>query len=61
MVARGYSSLSFLHGAAEAINKLVLPAYIYHLADFDPSGVNAGKKIEETLQRAGDGCGGALP
>jgi hypothetical protein len=49
MVARGYASLSFLHSAAEAINELVVPAFIYHLGDFDPSGVNAGEKIEETL------------
>ena len=26
-----------------------MPTYIYHLGDFDPSGVNAGEKIEETL------------
>ena len=50
MVARGYASLSFLHTAAEAINALYVPAYIYHLGDFDPSGVNAGEKIEETLR-----------
>jgi hypothetical protein len=50
MVARGYASLSFLHSAAEAINDLTVPAYIYHLGDFDPSGVNAGEKIEETLR-----------
>jgi hypothetical protein len=50
MVARGYASLSFLHSAAEAINKLEVPAYIYHLGDFDPSGVNAAQKIEETLR-----------
>jgi hypothetical protein len=49
MVARGYASLSFLHSAAEYINELEVPTYIYHLGDFDPSGVNAGKKIEETL------------
>src|SRR5262249_37753185 len=49
MVARGYASLSFLHGAAEYINKLDIPTFIYHLGDFDPSGVNAGEKIEETL------------
>jgi hypothetical protein len=49
MVARGYASLSFLHNAAEYINELDVPAYIYHLGDFDPSGVNAGEKIEETL------------
>jgi hypothetical protein len=50
MVARGYASLSFLHGAAEYINELDVPAYIYHLGDFDPSGVNAGEKIEQTLR-----------
>jgi hypothetical protein len=49
MVARGYASLSFLYNAAEYINTLDVPAYIYHLGDFDPSGVNAGEKIEETL------------
>jgi hypothetical protein len=50
MVARGYASLSFLHSAAEHIRDLDVPAYIYHLGDFDPSGVNAGEKIEETLR-----------
>jgi hypothetical protein len=50
MVARGYASLSFLHSAAEHINGLEVPVYIYHLGDFDPSGVNAGEKIEETLR-----------
>ena len=49
MVARGYASLSFLFSAAEYINQLEIPTYIYHLGDFDPSGVNAGEKIEETL------------
>jgi hypothetical protein len=49
MVARGYASLSFLHSAAEYINDLEVPTYIYHLGDHDPSGVNAGEKIEETL------------
>jgi hypothetical protein len=49
MVARGYASLSFLYNAAEYINELDVPTFIYHLGDFDPSGVNAGEKIEETL------------
>ncbi len=57
MVARGYASLSFLHSAAEHINSLDVPAYIYHLGDFDPSGVNAGEKIEETLRELAPGAG----
>ena len=50
MVARGYASLSFLHSAADKIRTLERPAYIYHFGDYDPSGVNAGEKIEQTLK-----------
>jgi hypothetical protein len=50
MVARGYASLSFLHRAAEHIAELDVPTVIFHLGDYDPSGVNAGEKIEETLR-----------
>jgi len=50
MVARGYASLSFLHSSAEAIKGAGLPAFIYHLGDYDPSGVDAGRKIEQTLR-----------
>lgn len=50
MVARGYASLSFLHSSAEHISSLDVPAYIYHLGDYDPSGINAGEKIEQTLR-----------
>ena len=50
MVARGYASLSFLHTAAEYIASLDVPTFIYHLGDYDPSGVNAGEKIEQTLK-----------
>lgn len=50
MVARGYASLSFLHSAADYIRSLEVPTFIYHFGDFDPSGVNAGEKIEQTLR-----------
>lgn len=50
MVARGYASLSFLHEAADYISRLSVPSHIYHFGDFDPSGVNAGEKIEQTLR-----------
>jgi hypothetical protein len=50
MVARGYASLSFLHEAADYISDLEVPTYIYHLGDFDPSGVNAAEKIEQTIR-----------
>lgn len=49
VVTRDYSSLTFLHEAAiKGINK---PTQIYHLGDFDPSGVDAARKIAEELFR----------
>ena len=50
MVARGYASLSFLHSAADYMGSLDVPVFVYHLGDFDPSGVNAGEKIDQTLR-----------
>jgi hypothetical protein len=50
MVARGYSSLSFLHSAAEYIEDLDVPAHIYHFGDHDPSGVDAARAIEEGIR-----------
>jgi hypothetical protein len=48
--ARGYASLSFLHDAASHIDTLDVPAVVFHLGDYDPSGVNAGESIENTLR-----------
>jgi hypothetical protein len=50
MVARGYASVSFLYSAAEEIARQDRPCFIYHFGDHDPSGVNAGEKIDETLR-----------
>ena len=55
MVARGYSSLTFLHSAAEAIAANGRPAYIYHLGDWDPSGQNAADHIERKLREYAPG------
>jgi hypothetical protein len=51
MVARGYSSMSFLHSSAKAIEAKAKPAYIYHFGDLDPSGVDAARDIEAKLRR----------
>jgi hypothetical protein len=55
MVARGYSSISFLHSAAKAIEAKGKPAYIYHFGDLDPSGVDAARDIEAKLRRYAPG------
>jgi hypothetical protein len=49
-VARGFSSLTFLAESAEDITDIGKPTFIYHLGDHDPSGRNAGEKIEQTLR-----------
>ena len=46
MVARGYSSMSFLHSSAKAIEAKEKPAYIYHFGDLDPSGVDAARDLK---------------
>jgi len=50
MVTRGYSSLSFLAGAAEAIRACGKPAYLYYLGDHDPSGIDIPRTIERDLR-----------
>lgn len=50
MVSRGYASLSFLHSAAEDMETEDRPCHIYHLGDWDPSGQDAARHIEETLR-----------
>jgi hypothetical protein len=55
MTSRGYSSLSFVHSAAQAIKAIGKPAHIYHFGDLDPSGQDAARDIEAKLRRyAGD-------
>jgi hypothetical protein len=49
MSARGYSSLSFIHQAAEHIAYINKPTFIYHFGDFDPSGVDASENIDAVL------------
>jgi hypothetical protein len=51
MVARGYSSLSFLHVEAKRLKGETRPIYIYHLGDHDPEGRDACRVIEEKLRQ----------
>ena len=50
MVTRGYSSVTFLHSAAEAIAEQGKPAFIYFLGDWDPSGRDIPRAVEEGLK-----------
>jgi hypothetical protein len=50
MVARGFSSVTYLYNASQNIAEQAKPAYIYHFGDHDPSGRWAARKIEEKLR-----------
>jgi len=50
MVVRGYSSLSFLHSAGEAIAAYGKRTFIYYFGDYDPSGVDIARKVEAGLR-----------
>jgi hypothetical protein len=56
MVARGFSSETYLYGAAEQIRDAKRPAYIYHFGDHDPSGIKAARDIERKLRGFAPGC-----
>jgi hypothetical protein len=56
MIAKGYSSITFIHAAAKAIEAKKKPAYIYHFGDLDPSGVDAARDIEAKLRRYAPGA-----
>ena len=50
MVTRGYPSLSFLHSAASFIAAKRKPTYLYYFGDFDPSGVDITRAVEEGIR-----------
>jgi hypothetical protein len=56
MVARGFSSLTYLHGAAEAVENIGKPAYIYYFGDYDPSGTDIEANVERRLYEFAPGA-----
>ncbi len=50
MVAKGFSSETYLYEAAEAIANKGKPSYIYAFFDRDPSGAHSAKHIERKLR-----------
>jgi len=53
MVARGYTSESYVYSAAEDIISTGKPTTIYYLGDFDPSGWQMGEFLEERFRAFG--------
>jgi hypothetical protein len=50
MVSRGFSSITYLYEAAQAIQEQGKPAYLYYFGDHDPSGVHIDRTIERRLR-----------
>lgn len=50
MVTRGYSSVSYLYAAAEAIEAQGKPTYVYYFGDWDPSGRDITRVTEAGLR-----------
>jgi len=49
MVTRGYPSLSYMRSAAATIVETGKPTTIYYFGDFDPSGADISRNIEDRL------------
>jgi hypothetical protein len=56
MVARGFSSISFLYSSAEYIKAIGKPAFIYYFGDHDPSGLGISRNVEQRLREWAPGC-----
>jgi len=56
LVARGYSSETFLHSSAQALAAAGRPAVVYQLGDHDPSGVDSWRHIQDKLREFAPGA-----
>ncbi len=50
MISRGFSSVTYLHHAAEEIERQGKPAYLYYVGDWDPSGKLIPEHIEAKIK-----------
>jgi hypothetical protein len=50
MVTRGYPSISYLYDAAEALSECNKPAYLYYFGDYDPSGCDITRAVEQGIR-----------
>jgi len=51
MVVKGFPSKDFVHGAAEAIEAIDKPAFLYYFGDLDPSGLWIWKDVQSKIRR----------
>jgi hypothetical protein len=51
MVVKGFPSKDFVHSAAQTIEGMNKPAYLYYFGDWDPSGLVIWNDIQSKIQR----------
>jgi hypothetical protein len=51
MCTSGFSSVGFLHSAAEAITNMACKTFIYYLGDYDPSGLKIWENTQTKLRQ----------
>ncbi len=56
MVTRGFPSITFLHGAAAAIAAEARPARLLYFGDWDPSGVDITRSVEDGIREFAPGA-----
>lgn len=49
-VTRGYPSITYLYDAADEIKAKGKPAFLYYFGDYDPSGVDIARTVEEGIR-----------
>jgi hypothetical protein len=55
LAGRGYASHTYLYSAAEAIQEIGKPAYIYYFGDYDPRGLDISRFVEEHIREYAEG------
>ena len=49
-VVRGFSSITYLYGAAQAIAETGKPAFLYYFGDYDKAGTDIDRNVEKDLR-----------
>jgi hypothetical protein len=55
MAGRGYTSHTYLYSAAEAMQEIGKPSYIYYFGNYDPRGLDISRFVEEYIREYAEG------
>jgi hypothetical protein len=55
LAGRGYASHTYLYSAAEALQEIGKPAFIYYFGDYDPRGLDISRFVEHHIREYAEG------